>query len=67
MCINASDNAFLDHKGKSADGWGYAVFGMLTKGMNTLEAIEAVATGNQGGHGDVPKEDVMIEKIEVVK
>ncbi|NOZ10459.1 MAG: peptidyl-prolyl cis-trans isomerase [Gammaproteobacteria bacterium] len=65
--INAKDNAFLDHTAKTPDGWGYTVFGMLTKGMKTLEAIEGVATGTQSGHGDVPKEDVIIEKVEVIQ
>ncbi len=64
--INTVDNAFLD-KDKAADGWGYTVFGKVTKGMDVVKRIEAVATGVAGGRRDVPKEDVLIKKVEVVK
>ena len=60
--INASDNSFLDHTAPSAQGWGYAVFGKVVAGTEVVDAIERVATGNKGGHGDVPKEDVLILK-----
>ena len=60
--INASDNSFLDHTAPSAQGWGYAVFGKVVAGTEVVDAIERVATGSKGGHGDVPKEDVLILK-----
>jgi peptidyl-prolyl cis-trans isomerase B (cyclophilin B) len=60
--INASDNAFLDHTAESAQGWGYAVFGKVVQGTEVVDAIEASKTGNRGGHGDVPLEDVIIER-----
>jgi cyclophilin family peptidyl-prolyl cis-trans isomerase len=65
--ISTVDNAMLDHTEKSARGWGYAVFGKVTKGMDVVKKIEAVATGQAGGHRDVPKQDVLIAKIEVIK
>ncbi len=60
--INVADNGFLNHTAPSAQGWGYAVFGKVVKGTDVVDKIKAVATGNKGGHGDVPKEDVVIEK-----
>ncbi len=65
--INTVDTAMLDHTEKSARGWGYAVFGKVTKGMDVVKKIEAVATGASGGHRDVPKQDVLIAKVEVIK
>lgn len=65
--INTADNAFLDHKDKSTRGWGYAVFGKVTKGMDVVKKIEAVPTGRVAGYSDVPKEDVVIQKVELVK
>ena len=62
--INAKDNDFLDHKGKTPQGWGYAVFGKVTKGMDVVKKIEAVQTATRGGHGDVPVKDVVIQKAE---
>jgi peptidyl-prolyl cis-trans isomerase B (cyclophilin B) len=61
--INLKDNSFLDHTGKNAQGWGYAVFGKVTEGMDIVEAIAAVRTGNAGYHQDVPVEDIVIEKV----
>ncbi|HKX94169.1 MAG TPA: peptidylprolyl isomerase [Methylibium sp.] len=60
--INASDNGFLDFKSESPQGWGYAVFGKVVAGTEVVDAIERVATGNRGGHGDVPLEDVVIQR-----
>lgn len=62
--INLKDNAFLNHSGKNPQGWGYCVFGRVTDGMDVVDKITAVATGNSGGHGDVPVEDVVILKVE---
>jgi peptidyl-prolyl cis-trans isomerase B (cyclophilin B) len=59
--INTSDNAFLDND-RAGDGWGYAVFGRVVEGTEVVDAIEAVKTGNRGGHGDVPLDDVRIER-----
>ncbi|HRD83825.1 MAG TPA: peptidylprolyl isomerase [Rubrivivax sp.] len=58
--INTSDNAFLDHKSPTAQGWGYAVFGRVVEGKATVDAIESVATRRSGFHDDVPVEDVVI-------
>ena len=60
--INLKDNSFLDHTEKTPSGWGYAVFGRVTSGMEVVEAIAAVQTGNSGHHQDVPLEDVVLEK-----
>ena len=63
--INVSDNGFLDYPGQ--DGWGYCVFGKVVAGMDAVEAIKCVKTGSRGGHQDVPVQDVIIEKAEVVE
>jgi len=63
--INVSDNGFLDYPGQ--DGWGYCVFGKVTEGMDVVDKIKEVATGNRHGHQDVPVEDVVIEKAEIVQ
>ncbi len=60
--INVKDNDFLD-KAKSHDGVGYAVFGKVVEGMDVVDKIRAVPTGNRGGHGDVPAEDVVITSV----
>ncbi len=60
--INVKDNPFLDHPGH--DGWGYAVFGRVVEGMDTVDRIEKVPTGARAGHQDVPLEPVVIEKAE---
>jgi peptidyl-prolyl cis-trans isomerase B (cyclophilin B) len=58
--INATDNNFLNFTAETASGWGYAVFAKLVSGTEVVDAIEKVKTGNKGGHGDVPLEDVLI-------
>lgn len=63
--INVSDNAFLDYPGQ--DGWGYCVFGKVVDGMDVVNSIKAIKTGSRKGHQDVPMEDVIIEKAEVVE
>ncbi|MDU9391977.1 peptidylprolyl isomerase [Pseudomonas sp. zfem002] len=65
--INASDNDFLNHSGKNIQGWGYAVFGEVIEGKEVVQAIEGVATGSRSGHQDVPKDDVVIEKAEIIE
>jgi peptidyl-prolyl cis-trans isomerase B (cyclophilin B) len=60
--INVADNGFLNHTAPSAQGWGYAVFGKVVKGTEVVDQIKGVKTGSKGGHADVPKEDVVIEK-----
>ena len=64
--INLKDNQFLDHTEKTESGWGYAVFGRVVSGMEVVEKIAAVETGNVGHHSDVPLEDVILEKSERV-
>jgi peptidyl-prolyl cis-trans isomerase B (cyclophilin B) len=61
--INVSDNAFLDYKSPTPQGWGYAVFGRVTDGMDVVRSIEKVQTGNKAGHQDVPLTDVIITKV----
>jgi peptidyl-prolyl cis-trans isomerase B (cyclophilin B) len=62
--INLADNGFLDHPGQ--DGWGYCVFGRVVEGMDVVDKIRSVKTGRSGFHQDVPVEDVVIERAEVV-
>jgi peptidyl-prolyl cis-trans isomerase B (cyclophilin B) len=64
--VNLVDNAFLDFSAKTQQGWGYAVFAKVTSGMEVVQSIAGVATGNVGGHSDVPLEAVVIEKVEVL-
>ncbi len=64
--INTVDNAFLDFKSETPQGFGYAVFGRVVAGTDVVDRIEAVATGNRGGHGDVPLEAVQIERARVL-
>lgn len=65
--INVRDNAFLDHSGKTVEGWGYAVFGKVVEGMDVVNAIKEVKTTSRAGHQDVPVDDVIIEKAEIVE
>ncbi|MCK4704857.1 MAG: peptidyl-prolyl cis-trans isomerase [Gammaproteobacteria bacterium] len=60
--INLKDNGFLDHTAPTGQGWGYCVFGMVTDGMDVVDAMAGVATANHGGHGDVPTEAITIDK-----
>ncbi len=63
--INAKDNGFLNYTAPNPQGWGYCVFGKVTDGLDVVKDIEKVATGNSGGHQDVPVEDVIIEQVTV--
>ncbi|MDB5871393.1 MAG: cyclophilin [Ramlibacter sp.] len=60
--INGANNDFLNHTAPTPQGWGYAVFGKVVGGTDVVDKIAGVKTGNKGGHGDVPNEDVVIEK-----
>ena len=64
--INVADNGFLNHTGPNAQGWGYCVFGKVTGGADVIDKIKGVKTANRGGHQNVPVDDVIIEKAEVV-
>jgi len=64
--IKVSDNALLNQKPPSGQGWGYAVFGEDVDGMEVVNAIKGGATGNKGPYQDVPKENVGIEKASIV-
>ena len=63
--INVVDNASLDHRDDSAAGYGYAVFGKVTAGMDVVDAIAAVPTGTQGDYQDVPVEPIVIKSVTV--
>jgi peptidyl-prolyl cis-trans isomerase B (cyclophilin B) len=64
--INVNDNGFLDHTAPNPQGWGYCVFGRVTDGKDVVDRIKGVKTGRRGMHQDVPVEDVIIERAEVV-
>jgi len=64
--INVGKNDFLNHTAPNPQGWGYCVFGKVTAGTEVVDKIKGVKTGNRAGHQDVPVEDVVIEKAEVV-
>ena len=63
--VNHKDNGFLNHTGENSQGWGYAVFGKVTEGMDVVDAIADVETGSTGGHQDVPVEVITIESVTV--
>ncbi|MEN5244831.1 peptidyl-prolyl cis-trans isomerase [Pseudomonas moraviensis] len=65
--INATNNSFLNHTAKTAQGWGYAVFGKVVAGTEVVDKIESVATTSKAGHQDVPADDVIIEKAEIIE
>lgn len=65
--VNVVDNAFLDHSGKTPDRFGYAVFAQVIEGMDVVDAIREVKTGNKAGHQDVPVEPVFINSIRLVE
>jgi len=63
--IITKDNAFLNHKSKTPEGWGYTVFGKVTQGMEVVDAISKVDAGNRGSMANVPVEPVIIKKVTV--
>lgn len=65
--INTADNTALNHTGKTPQGWGYSVFGKVTQGMDVIKTIEAAPTGQSGPFADVPINDVVITRMEVIK
>jgi peptidyl-prolyl cis-trans isomerase B (cyclophilin B) len=65
--INVEDNTFLDFTAANESGWGYCVFGMVREGMDIVNRISAADTMSRDGHDDVPAEDVILEKAEVVE
>ena len=65
--INVKDNDFLNHSGKTMQGWGYAVFGKVVEGEEVLDKIRAVPTTSRAGHQDVPVDPVIIESVDIVE
>jgi peptidyl-prolyl cis-trans isomerase B (cyclophilin B) len=65
--INLKDNDFLDHKAPNTQGWGYCVFGNVTEGMDVVDAIAKLRTGSKGMHQDVPLDDVVTQKVELLE
>ena len=65
--INVSDNFFLDHRGKTAQGWGYAVFGKVVDGIDVVNKIKSCQTTSRAGHQDVPVDDIIIESTDVTE
>ena len=65
--INVADNTFLNHSAPTVQGWGYAVFGEVVEGQDIVDKIKGVATTSKAGHQDVPADDVIIEKAEIVE
>lgn len=64
--INVVDNDFLNHTAPNPQGWGYAVFGKVTAGQNVVDEIARVSTSTHGFYGDVPVDDIVIEKAEIL-
>lgn len=65
--INLVDNGFLNHRGKNSQGWGYAVFGKVSKGMEVVDNIAKTRTTTKGPYRDVPINDIVIKSVEVVQ
>ena len=65
--INVQDNSSLNFSSETPQGWGYAVFGKVTEGMDVVEKIKGVATTTKGPYGDVPQEAIIIEKVIIVE
>jgi cyclophilin family peptidyl-prolyl cis-trans isomerase len=65
--INSVNNDFLNHKGKTQQGWGYVVFGKVIKGMDVVDAISSAKTVTRGGYRDIPAETIEIRSVRVLK
>ncbi len=61
--INLKDNDFLNYSSSTPSGWGYCVFGKVVEGMDVVDAIAKQPTGNRAGHGNVPREDILIDSV----
>jgi peptidyl-prolyl cis-trans isomerase B (cyclophilin B) len=64
--INVANNDFLNHSAPTPQGWGYCVFGRVTGGQDVVDRIRKVRTGSRAGHQDVPQDDVVIERAELI-
>ena len=64
--INVSNNSFLNHTAPTPQGFGYAVFGKVVEGRDVVDAMKKVRTGSRAGHQDVPVEDIVITKAEII-
>ena len=64
--INVKNNSFLNFSAANSQGWGYCVFGKVVEGTEVVDAMKKVKTGNKNGHQDVPVEDLIITKVEVL-
>ena len=65
--INVANNDFLNFSAPTANGWGYCVFGKVVDGMDVVNTIKGQPTTSKAGHQDVPKDDIVIEKVEIVE
>jgi len=65
--INVANNDFLNFSAPTANGWGYCVFGKVTNGMDIVNQIKTQPTTSKAGHQDVPKDDIVIEQVEIVE
>ena len=63
--INSVDNAFLDFKSTTTQGWGYCVFAEVVEGMDVVDAISQMPTASKAGHQDVPTDDIIIEEATI--
>ncbi len=64
--VNVANNDFLNFKSESGAGWGYCVFGKVVEGMDVFHKMTTVLTTSRRGHQDVPEEDILIEKVEIL-
>jgi peptidyl-prolyl cis-trans isomerase B (cyclophilin B) len=65
--VNVADNDFLNHSAPTAQGWGYCVFGRVVEGKDVVDKIKGVPTIRHGMHQDVPEQDVVIQRAELVE
>lgn len=64
--INVVDNAFLDFSRPAGSGWGYAVFGRVIEGIEIVDEMTKVSTTRRGGHDDVPRDPITIDRVEIL-